>query len=95
MFHAQAIDLERNTGDGTFFTNLCREPMFTALRTRVGIASTDLSTARVDKRESPFASGSCVIYVKQLATMTRNCIAGRECPTTGLHRPVAQAAIRV
>jgi hypothetical protein len=65
MFHAQPFDIERNSFVGTFFTNLCKGLAFTALRTPADIASTDLSTTRVDKRESPFPSDSCVTYVKQ------------------------------
>jgi hypothetical protein len=60
MFHIQVIDLESNCFVGTFFTNLSKAPVFTGLRRRADIASTDLSTARVDKGESPFTSDSYV-----------------------------------
>ena len=60
MFHIQVTDLESNCPDGTFFTNLSKELVFMGLRKRADIASTDLSTTRVDKRESPFTSNSYV-----------------------------------
>ena len=73
VFHAQVIDLEKDSRVGTFFTNLCGELVFTALRVCCRRDSTDLSTVRVDKPQSPFASDSCVIYVMFEARMTRNC----------------------
>ena len=46
--------------------------MFAGLRASAGRDSTDLSTTRVDKPESPFASDSCVIYVMVIGRMARN-----------------------
>jgi hypothetical protein len=60
MFHIQVTDFARNCTVGTFFTNLSKALVFTGLRKRADIASTDLSTVRVDKRESPFTSNSYV-----------------------------------
>ena len=90
VFHAQATDLKRNSGVGTFFTNLCRELVFTALRMRGARDSTDLSTTRVDKPESPFASDSCVTYVMFEARMRRNC----EAPRTGDGRHESELGFR-
>jgi hypothetical protein len=73
MFHAQVVDLKDIRRFGTFFANLSGGPVFTALRACCVAASTDLSTDRVDKGESRFASDSCVRYVTSAATMTRNC----------------------
>ncbi|HEU0305998.1 MAG TPA: hypothetical protein VFR30_03420 [Lysobacter sp.] len=73
VFHAQPIDFERHSDDGTFFANLYAVPLFPALRACGGIDSTDLSTTRVDKHESPFTSDSCVTYVMFEERMTRNC----------------------
>jgi hypothetical protein len=72
LFHAQLIDFKGYSRVGTFFTNLCRGLVFTGLRASCRCASTDLSTTRVDKPESPFASDSCVIYVMVMGGMTRN-----------------------
>ena len=47
--------------------------MFTALRASSQQDSTDLSTTRVDKPDSPFTSDSCVTYVKFVEGMPRNC----------------------
>ena|SRR5687768_7466870 len=72
LFHAQLFVLQGYSRVGTFFTNLCRGLVFTGLRASCRWASTDLSTTRVDKHESPFASDSCVIYVMVTRGMMRN-----------------------
>jgi len=72
LFHAQLPDFTGYSRVGTFFTNLCRGLVFTGLRASDACDSTDLSTTRVDKPESPFASDSCVIYVMVTEGMARN-----------------------
>jgi hypothetical protein len=109
VFHAQLFDFERDRCVGTFFANLYAVPLFPALRACGGIASTDLSTARVDKHESPFTSDSCVTYVIFEGGMTRNfsalrtgasvtghdCVSGRAIETCfdGRHHPARSARL--
>jgi hypothetical protein len=56
MFHSQPYDFKRNNRVGTFFTNVAVNLVFAQSGHSADTPCTDLSTARVDKDESPFTS---------------------------------------
>ncbi|KAB8190452.1 hypothetical protein FKV24_008545 [Lysobacter maris] len=72
MFHGQAIDTKGKYGDGYFLAKLAGRLVAMGLRRSADTACTELSTVNVDKEISPLATVTCVTFITQEGTLTRN-----------------------
>jgi hypothetical protein len=66
LFHIYLIDIYEESTVGVFFTKMERRLVAGSFRRGAKPPCTDLSTDGVDKSESLFITGTCVIFVKEL-----------------------------
>jgi hypothetical protein len=66
LFHIHVIVFNRKRVFGVFFTKMERRLVAGSFRRGARPPYTDLSTDDVDKSESLFRTGTCVIFVKEL-----------------------------
>jgi hypothetical protein len=72
LFHIYIIVFNGKSAFGVFFTKMERRLVAGSFRRGASPPYTDLSTDDVDKSESLFITGTCVIFVKELTDCRRN-----------------------